>query len=124
MTLQDDLSRLRHIRDASDEALQFIAYQTKDDLKNNRMLALSLVKELEIIGEAANNISQECQSRYPGIPWGDIIGMRNRLVHAYFGIDYDIVWQTVTENLPSLLSQIQIIIAQELNRIDDNNIDV
>lgn len=113
MTLQDNLTRLQHIRDASNEALQFIANQTKDDLENNRMLALSLVKELEIIGEAANNISTECQSRYPNIPWSDMIGMRNRLVHAYFGIDYDIVWQTVTENLPYLLRQIETVIAQE-----------
>ncbi len=115
MTLQDDLSRLKHIRDACSEALQFMANQTKDDLENNRMLALSLVKELEIIGEAANNISAECQSRYPHIPWGDMIGMRNRLVHAYFGINYDIVWQTVTDNLPFLLQEIINIIVQESN---------
>lgn len=118
MTVHNDLSRLQHIRDASNEALQFIVNQTKDDLEDNRMLALSLVKELEIIGEAANNISKECQNRYPNIPWSDMIGMRNRLVHAYFGIDYDIVWQTVTESLPSLLKEIQSIIAQEQNQTE------
>jgi uncharacterized protein with HEPN domain len=115
MTLRDDLTRLQHIRDASKEALEFIANHRRNDLESNRMLALSLVKELEIIGEAANNISKECQSRYPDIPWSDMIGMRNRLVHAYFGINYDIVWQTVTENLPYLLSQIQTVIKQEQN---------
>jgi len=77
------------------------------------MLTLALIKELEIIGEAANNISKECQSRYPDIAWKDMIGMRNRLVHVYFGINHNIVWQTVTENLPILLTQIKRVIEQE-----------
>lgn len=113
MTIQDDLSRLKHIYEASLEALQFLENQTKEDLENNRMLTLALIKELEIIGEAANNISKECQSRYPNIPWKDMIGMRNRLVHVYFGINYGIVWQTVTENLPILLTEIKTVIEQE-----------
>lgn len=113
MTIQDDLPRLKHIYDASLEALQFLENKTKEDLENNRMLTLVLIKELEIIGETANNISKECQSRYPNIPWKDMIGMRNRLVHVYFGINYGIVWQTVTENLPILLTEIKTVIEQE-----------
>lgn len=113
MTAPDNLSRLQHIRDACNEALQFIADQNKDDFQNNRMLALALIKELEIIGEAANNISDDYQNRYPNIPWKDMIGMRNRLVHAYFGINYDIVWQTVTESLPVLLVEVEAIIESE-----------
>lgn len=115
MTVQDDLSRLRHISDACHEALKFVEDQTKEDLKQNRMLALALVKELEIIGEAANNISTDCQLRYPDMPWKDMIGMRNRLVHAYFGIDYNIVWQTVTESLPVLLVDVEAIIEREFS---------
>lgn len=115
MTALDDLSRLKHIQLAAKEALDFVSNQTKEDLENNRILALAIVKELEIIGEAANNISDDCQNRYPDIPWGDMIGMRNRLVHAYFGINYNIVWQTVNESLPPLLKQMETIIKQESN---------
>jgi uncharacterized protein with HEPN domain len=113
MTAQDNLSRLKHIVDACYESQNFIVGQSKQDLKNNRMLALALIKELEIIGEAANNISMDCQLRYPNVPWKDIIGMRNRLVHAYFGVNYDIVWQTVTEGLPLLLVDMEFILEQE-----------
>jgi uncharacterized protein with HEPN domain len=121
MTALDDLSRLKHILDACREALTFVKGQSKEDLQNNRMLALALVKELEIIGEAANSISMDCQLRYPMIPWKDMIGMRNRLVHAYFGINYDVVWQTVWENLPLLQVDVERIIEQEEGeRLIDN----
>jgi uncharacterized protein with HEPN domain len=119
MSAIDDLSRLKHIPDACREALFFIDHGNSGDrldLSNNRMLALSLVKELEIIGEAANNLSKDCQNRYPNVPWREIISMRNRLIHAYFGIDYNIVWQTVTENLPTLLTTIEEIIKYETDK--------
>ena len=113
MTAQDNLSRLKHISDACQEALKFVENQNQESLQQNRILALALVKELEIIGEAANNISSDCQLKYPDIPWKDMIGMRNRLVHAYFGINYDIVWKTVKESLPIVLRDIEVIIEQE-----------
>ena len=113
MTVPDNLSRLRHISDACQEALKFVGNQNKEDLQHNRMLALALIKELEIIGEAANNISMDCQLQYPDVPWKDMIGMRNRLVHAYFGINYDIIWRTVIESLPVLLLDVQKIIERE-----------
>ena len=113
MTAQDNWSRLKHISDACQEALKFVENQNQESLQQNRILALALVKELEIIGEAANNISSDCQLKYPDIPWKDMIGMRNRLVHAYFGINYDIVWRTVTESLPIVLRDIEVIIEQE-----------
>lgn len=116
MSAVDDLSRLRHIVDACREALFFIEGYKRADLSSNRMLALSLVKELEIIGEAANNISKDCQDRYSQVPWRAIVGMRNRLIHAYFGIDYDVVWQTVTESLPPLLGEVEVIIEKETNK--------
>jgi uncharacterized protein with HEPN domain len=115
MTILDDFSRLRHICDACQEALMFIDFKSKEDLMNDRMLALALVKELEIIGEAANNISMDCQLRYPHLPWKDMVGMRNRLVHAYFGINYDIVWKTVTESLPFLMAEVEKIIQEKYN---------
>lgn len=104
---------MKHIADAYREALFFIEGCDRADLGSNRMLALSLVKELEIIGEAANNVSQACQNNYYQVPWRAIVGMRNRLIHAYFGIDYNVVWQTVTESLPILLAQVEEIIKTE-----------
>lgn len=106
MTAIDDFTRLKHIADACQEALDFIKGITRQELENDRMLSLALVKELDIIGEAANHISSELKNRHPDVSWQDMIGMRNRLVHVYFGINYDIVWQTITENLPILLAQI------------------
>jgi uncharacterized protein with HEPN domain len=98
MTAIDDLTRLHHIQDAAKEALGFMSGKTRKDLDNNRMLVLALVKDLEIIGEAAGRISGECRARHPEIPWAVMIGMRNRLNHAYFSIDLDIVFHTVTND--------------------------
>ena len=76
------------------------------------MLVLSLVKELEIIGEAAGKVSDEIRSQYGAIPWQDISGMRNRLIHAYFDIDLDVVWSTVTKDLPQLKADLEGILSQ------------
>jgi uncharacterized protein with HEPN domain len=68
----------------------------------DRKLKHALVRLLEIIGEAANGMSSDIMKKYPDIPWKEMIGMRNRLVHGYFDVDLDIVWQTVTEDIPPL----------------------
>jgi len=93
MSKLDDLTRLRHMRDAPIEAIRFVENRTRADLERDRMLALALVKDIEIIGEAAGRISADCQARSPQVPWSQMIGMRNRLTHAYFAIDLDIAWQ-------------------------------
>ena len=107
---KDDRIRLQHMLDAAQEALSFTRGLTRQDLNTNRMLVLSLVKEIEIIGEAANQISEATREQLPKIPWADIIGMRNRLVHAYFDINLDILWQTVQEDLPSLISALKAVL--------------
>ena len=91
----DDAIRLRHMLDAAREAIGFVAGHSRADLDRNRMLVLSLVKDIEIIGEAAYQVSQTARDQLPDIPWDDIIGMRHRLVHAYFDINLDILWRTV-----------------------------
>ena len=97
---KDDVIRLRHMLDATREALSFVAGKPRTELDVNRMLALSLVKSIEIIGEAASKVSSHGRAQCNEVPWPDIIAMRNRLIHAYFDINLDIVWQTVTEELP------------------------
>jgi uncharacterized protein with HEPN domain len=109
----DNLTRLGHMRDAAREAIEFVSGRTRIDLENNRMLLLAVVKDLEIIGEAARNVTVDCRDRHPQLPWIDIISMRNRLTHAYFGIDLNIVWDTVIKDLPVLMSELDRIIQQE-----------
>ena len=104
---KDDRVRLQHMLDAANEALTFTKGRIRADLDNDRMLVLSLVRELEIIGEAASKVSQETRSQTSAVPWQDIIGMRNRLIHAYFDVDLDTVWSTVTKDLPFLKAELE-----------------
>lgn len=110
---KDDFIRIRHILDAAGEALSFASGKTRGDLNTDRMLALSLVKEIEIIGEAAAKISEETRHRYKTIPWLDMIDMRNHLIHVYFEIDLDILWDTVLNDLPSLVKELEKIVYSE-----------
>lgn len=71
------------------------------------MLLSAIIRELEIIGEAVNMLSENFQNKHQHIPWKDMIGMRNRLIHAYFDINLDIVWETVTVDIPVLFRDIQ-----------------
>lgn len=103
---KNDAIRLRHMLDAAREALSFAAGKTRSDLDRDRMLVLSLVKSIEIIGEAASRVSPECRSECSAISWTDVIAMRNRLIHAYFDINLDIVWQTVKEELPPIIIEL------------------
>jgi uncharacterized protein with HEPN domain len=109
----DNETRLRHILDAAREAVLFAQDQTRSDLNTNRMLTLSLVKCIEIVGEAAANITRERQDELPQIPWPQIIGMKNPLIHAYFEVNLDIVWDVVTDNLPPLIDELEKIIPSE-----------
>ena len=102
-----DRIRLQHMLDATNEALEFVDDKRRSDLDKDRKLVLSLVKELEIIGEAAGKVSLEVRSQHGAIPWQDISGMRNRLIHAYFDIDLDVVWTTVTKDLPLLKTELE-----------------
>lgn len=99
-----DLIRLSHMRDSARETLGFIRQRTRADLDTDRMLALAIVKELEIIGEAAARVTPETRAAIPQLPWPEIVGMRNRLIHAYFDVNLDIVWVTATTKLPELLA--------------------
>ena len=98
-----DIVRLRHMRDAAATALQMAVGYDRADLSASRMLAMALTRCLEILGEAASKISPEFRSRYVRIPVSKMVSMRNRLIHAYFDVDLDIVWTTVHDDLPPLL---------------------
>jgi uncharacterized protein with HEPN domain len=99
--------------EAAGEAVLFAHNRTRKDLDSDRMLTLSIVKSVELIGEAATRISKEVRDTHPEIPWTDIVAMRNRLIHVYFDIDLDRVWDTVTDDLPPLISALEKIIVSE-----------
>jgi len=81
--------------------------RTRADLDEDRQLNLSLVRLLEIVGEAANRVPREVQARYGDIPWPAIIGLRNRLIHGYDAVDLDIVWRIVQEDLEPLIRMLE-----------------
>jgi uncharacterized protein with HEPN domain len=93
--------------DAAREAILFVRNRGRTDLENDRMLVLALIKAIEIIGEAANQISQVTKNDLPSIPWEEMTGMRNRLVHAYFDINLDILWRTIQDDLPALIAELE-----------------
>lgn len=103
----DDEIRLRHMLDAAREAVSFVEGRERADLNDNRQLVLALVKDIEIVGEAAKQVSDRTRAELPQIPWRQISGMRNRLIHAYFDINLDVVWSTVRQDLPGLIVQLE-----------------
>jgi uncharacterized protein with HEPN domain len=111
--LAEDRVRLRHMVEAGESAVQFAAGRQRADLDEDRMLLFALVRTIEVVGEAASQISAETRATHTGIPWRAIIGMRNRLIHAYFEINTEIVWQTVTQEIPTLLPQLRVLTTDE-----------
>jgi uncharacterized protein with HEPN domain len=111
--LAEDRVRLRHMVEAGESAVQFVAGRQRADLDEDRMLLFALVRAIEVLGEAASRISEETRATHAGIPWQAIIGMRNRLIHAYFEINTEIVWQTVTQEIPALLPQLRTLDTEE-----------
>ncbi len=110
MLPEEDIVRLRHMLDAAEEALDFARGRSRADLDTDRMFARAVVQDIEIVGEAAGAVSRETQGLYLDIPWAAITAMRNRLIHAYFDIDLDRVWDTLVDDLPSLVPELRRIV--------------
>ena len=102
-----DRIRLRHMVDASEEALRFAQGRTRADLETDLMLRFALVQAVQIVGEAASKVSTEGRAVLPELPWASIVGIRNRLVHAYFDINLDILWSTIQLLLPPLVERLK-----------------
>ena len=110
---RDDRIRLQHMLDGARETLLFADGRRREELDEDRLLVLGLVKAIEIIGEAAYQVSESTRADVPGVPWEDIIGMRHRLVHAYFDINLDVLWRTVLDDLPPLIAPLQSVLAKD-----------
>ncbi len=93
--------------DAALEIRQYVQSSKREDLDQDRKLVHSLVRLFEIIGEAASQVSEELREDIQEIPWSVIIGMRNRLIHAYFSINLDVVWSTSKDDVPSLVTELE-----------------
>jgi uncharacterized protein with HEPN domain len=99
--------RLKHMLDASRAAIEHLTGKKREDLDTNRTILSAIVRELEIVGEAANSIPATFKKKHPEIPWKQMVAMRNRLIHAYFDVDHDIVWVTAKDYLPPLIQQLE-----------------
>jgi uncharacterized protein with HEPN domain len=106
------LDYLNDILESIADIREFIAGITKEDFFNDKKTINAVVRGLEVIGEAASKLPSHVRDRHPEISWQETIGMRNRLIHEYFGVDLDIVWQTIEEDLEPLDKTVREMIAE------------
>jgi uncharacterized protein with HEPN domain len=107
MPHDEDINRLCHIWQAACEIQEHTKFRTKKQFLSDRLLQLAIVRLVEMIGEAASRISDEYKDQHRYIDWRAMVTMRNRLVHVYFDIDLDVVWQTIAEDIPALMNVIK-----------------
>ena len=107
MTRHDDRIRLQHMLDYDREAVSMIQGRKREDLDCERMLELSLIRLIELVGEAAARVSSEGREENSTIPWLQVVGMRNRLIHGYDQVDLDILWDTIEVDMPSLIEELE-----------------
>jgi len=107
----DDRVRVLHMIEAAEAVDAFTSGRQRTDLDTDQMLVFAVARAIEVFGEAASKVSQELRASMPAMPWADIVAMRNRLVHAYFDIDHDILWNTATEDVPALLPLIRALVS-------------
>lgn len=99
---KDDTVYLHHILDAIDLIEEYTSELSENEFLSNSMARDAVIRQIEIIGEAARNISDDYRNSYPKVPWGKMIGIRNKIIHEYFNVNFAIVWDTVQDDLPEL----------------------
>lgn len=106
MSQHDAEIRLRHMLSHAEEAISLVRGRTRADLDRDRLLNLALVRLVEIVGEAAKRVEADERRQCPGIPWKQVCGMRDRLIHGYDKVDFDILWSTIEIDFPALVSEL------------------
>jgi uncharacterized protein with HEPN domain len=104
---------LRDIAEAAGHVALFVTGHTRSTFEESELVRSAVVQKLAVIGEAAAHIGDAMKALHPEVPWSRVAAFRNVLVHAYFGIDWDIVWQAATKQCPPLREQIEAILAAE-----------
>ena len=110
---ENDAIRLRHMLESASKALLFAKGKSRAHLGKDEQLRLALVQLIQIVGEAASRVSREFQEQTPSIQWADIISTRNRLIHAYFDINLNVLWDTIKDDLPPLVNELEKILGTE-----------
>jgi len=106
---------LKHILDAISDVKRFVKDVTKEEFLANKEKQYAVLRALEIIGEATKNLSKEMRREHSEVQWSDIAGMRDKLIHEYFGVKLELVWATVKNNLPEFEKQIRQILQETAN---------
>ena len=104
MSRREDRVSINDMLDHAREAVDLLGDIGREELREDRVLQLALTRLIEIVGEAANRVTPEARQRDSRIPWLAIVRMRNRLIHGYDVIDYDLLWNTITQDLPPLIA--------------------
>ena len=102
MSRHDPVASLHDMLDYALKAVRFCENKSQRDLEQDEVLQLAVVRALELVGEAASRVPQDVRNQHPNIPWQDIVGTRNRLIHGYDRVDLRIVWDTIQDDLPLL----------------------
>jgi uncharacterized protein with HEPN domain len=110
--MKKDKIYLQHIHEAIGHIEDFIGTMRKDDFLNNVLVQSAVIRQLEIIGEAVKNLSGILRRKYKEILWSDIAGLRDKLIHGYFGVDLKLVWKIPTKDIPELKNQISNILLE------------
>jgi uncharacterized protein with HEPN domain len=116
MTRRDPRIFLHDMLDSSRQAVGLMQGRTRADLDSDPLLGLAMTRLIAIVGEAAARVPDEVRARLPAIPWRRIVGMRNRLIHAYRAVEADIVWDTLTADLPALIAELEHALADDETR--------
>lgn len=104
--MNDETVYVQHMLDAIEQIEKYTEDLTAETFHERTIVQDAVIRQLEILGEAASRLSEETRSHYDDVPWQDITGMRNKLIHGYFGVDIDVVWATVIEDDPRLKSRL------------------
>lgn len=109
---RDDRVYLQHMLDAIGTIEIYLTGVDEATFRAQRLIQDGVIRQLEIIGEAVKHLSTVVRSQYPHVPWQDIAGMRDQLIHHYFGVDLDQVWLTATEDVPLFKAEVQVILTE------------
>ena len=110
--MKDDAVFLKHVLDSINQIEEYVDGMGFEDFVSSRLVQDGVVRQLEIIGEATKHLSPELREKYPKTPWEDIAGMRDKLIHHYFGVDLEVVWDTVEKDLPALKKNVKKILGE------------